>query len=178
MKVIKSIFILVLILFISCKSGNDKKAIQSVADEKQILSDTARFRKGARDNYLLDNTSNQDNGPVYMFCEKMPEFPGGETAFTDYLKSKIRYSKVAVSDKIEGRVKVKFIVSSSGEIIGTQIIKGIEKDLDDQCLKAISTMPKWKPGMIDNKPVSVSYNIPIRFVLKKSENLSGYYILP
>ena len=177
MKIIKSIFILVLILFISCRNRNDNKALTSV-DEKHGHADTTSLIKGGKDNYLLDNSSNQNREPVYMFCEKMPEFPGGETAFADYLKSKIKYPKLAVADKIEGRVKVKFIISSSGEIVETQILKGIEKDLDDQCLKAISSMPKWKPGMIDNKPVSVSFNIPIRFVLQKSDNLSGYYILP
>lgn len=178
MKSITNLLILLLIVSVSCKTRNDTKTIQPVAANKSGMTDTAILGKEVQDNYLLDNTSNQDNGPVYMLCEKMPEFPGGETAFTDYLKNKIKYTKVAIADKVEGRVKMKFIVSSTGEIIETQIIKGIEKDLDDQCLKAISSMPKWNPGMIDNKPVAVSYNIPIRFVLEKSENLSGYYILP
>jgi len=178
MKSITKLLILGFIVFISCKTRNDSKISPSTTDIKAGNHDTTIPSKSVQDNYLIDNTSNQDNGPVYMFCEKMPEFPGGEAAFTAYLRSNIKYSQVAVSNKIEGRVKVKFIVSSSGDIIETQILKGVDKDLDDECIRVVKSMPKWKPGTIDNKPVAVSYNIPVRFVLEKSANLSGIYILP
>jgi hypothetical protein len=32
--------------------------------------------------------------------------------------------------------------------------------------------------MINGNPVSVSYSIPIRFLLNSTENLNGIYILP
>jgi TonB family protein len=108
----------------------------------------------------------------------MPEFPGGDTAFTEYVKLNVKYPRLAVSDKIEGRVVIKFIVRVNGKIEDVEIIRRIRPDMDNECIRVISGMPEWKPGMINEKPVSVSYNITIRFLLKKSENLSGIYILP
>ena len=93
MKNITKLLILGFIVFISCKTRNDSKIIPATTDIKAGIPDTTILSKSVRDNYLIDNTSNQDNGPVYMFCEKMPEFPGGESAFTAYLKNKIKYSK-------------------------------------------------------------------------------------
>ena len=178
MKRVNKILLLLLLLTISCRNKNDYKGKTTFDDKKIDFADTSRIGKKGPDNYLIDYTSKQDSGPVYMYCESMPEFPGGETAFIDYLKRKIKYPQPAVSDKKEGRVVVKFIVRANGEIRDVQIIRTVRPDMDRECMRVISEMPEWKPGMISNKPVAVSYNIPIRFLLKKSENLNGIFILP
>lgn len=169
---------LLLIIIISCNTGNEKKVKPVSNKEKTNIADTGIISKKESDNFLIDNTSNQDNGPVYMYCEKMPEFPGGEAAFFDYVMKNVKYPAGAVSDKIEGRVVVKFIIRSDGEPGDVKIFRSIRSDLDSECLRVISRMPKWKPGMINEKPVSVSYSIPVRFLLKKSEILNGIFILP
>jgi periplasmic protein TonB len=178
MNPITKILCLIMVFIISCQNRNDNNT-KSISDEKKTeIANTALITKKEPDNYLLDNTSNQDNGPVYMYCEKMPEFIGGETAFTEFVKNNVKYPQQAVSDKIEGRVVIKFIVQVTGEISDVQLIRGIRKDLNDECIRVISRMPKWKPGMINGNPVSVSYSIPIRFLLNSTENLNGIYILP
>jgi bla regulator protein blaR1 len=178
MKQLGKILCLIMIVTISCKNRNDTiiKPISGV--KKAEFADTGRITKKKPDNYILDNTSNQDKGPVYMYCEKMPEFIGGETAFFEYVKNNVKYPRQAVSDKIEGRVVIKFIVRATGEISDVQLIRPIRTDLNNECLKVISSMPKWKPGMIDGNPVSVSYSVPVRFLLNSTENLNGIYILP
>jgi TonB family protein len=178
MKLASKILYLVLILMISCRTRdeNKNKTIQIV--KKTGISDSTTIQKKETDNYLLDNTANQDNGPVYMYCEKMPEFPGGELAFFMYVRKNVTYPKSAISDKKEGRVVIKFIVRVTGEISDVQLIRSIRKDMDNECIRVISGMPKWKPGMINDKPVSVSYSVPVRFLLDRTENLNGIYILP
>ncbi|MEI6047386.1 MAG: energy transducer TonB [Bacteroidota bacterium] len=178
MKQIVKILFLVLIAISSCRNRNDNNIKPAPGDAKNNIADTGSISKKAPDNFLIDYTSKQDSGAVYMYCEKMPEFPGGETAFFDYVKNKIKYPRLAVSDKIEGRVVIKFIVKASGEAGDVQIIRSIRSDLDNECIKVISELPKWKPGMINDKPVAVSYSIPVRFLLKNSENLNGIFILP
>lgn len=178
MKQIIKIFSLVLLIIISCKNKDDNKKISTFLDKKIDIGDTSQIRKVVQDNYIIDSTSKQDNGPVYMYCETMPEFPGGKSAFNEYVKNKTKYPPNAVSDKIEGRVIIKFVVRTGGEIGEVKIIRGLRDDLDRECIRVISGMPVWKPGMISGKPVSVSYSIPIRFLLKSSENLNGIFILP
>lgn len=135
-------------------------------------------RNAGPDNYLIDETENQDKGPVYMYCEKMPEFPGGEPEFQRFVMRNVKYPAAAVADKSEGRVIVKFIIRETGMLSDIRILHGIRQDLNDECLRVMGLMPAWKPGMIEGKPVSVSYSVPVRFLLKRSENLSGIYILP
>ena len=178
MKLTSKILCLILIFLVSCKPGNENRIKTVSVVKKSEISDSASVLKKEADNYLLDNTANQDNGPVYMYCEKMPEFPGGEKSFFDYIRKNVNYPKLAVSDKIEGRVVIKFIVRATGETGDVQLIRSIRKDMDNECIRVINGMPKWKPGMINDKPVSVSYSVPVRFLLNSAENLNGIYILP
>jgi TonB family protein len=163
---------------ISCKNKNDNKIKPTSIDKKNDIANSSLTRNVEPDNYIIDSTSNLDSGPVYMYCETMPEFPGGKTAFNEYVKYKTKYPSRAVSDRIEGRVIIKFIVKKNSEIGEVKIIRGVRDDMDKECIRVISGMPDWKPGMISGKPVSVSYSIPIRFLLKSSENLNGIFILP
>jgi TonB family protein len=178
MKHFENILYLLLFILISCKSKSDNKIVMVSINENIEIADSGLIKKTEPDNYLIDNTANQDKGPVYMFCEKMPEFQGGETAFISYIRKHVNYPPNAVSDKIEGRVVMKFVVNASGEISDVQVLRRIRDDLDKECLRVFSGMPKWKPGLIAGKPVSVSYSIPVRFLLQKSDILNGIYILP
>ena len=94
------------------------------------------------------------------------------------MRNHIIYPKQAVNDKIEGRVVVKFIINSKGEASDVQIIRKQRSDMNDECIRVVKGMPVWKPGTLDGKSVSVSYNVTVRFLLTKSENLNGIYILP
>ena len=177
MKQIAFVCYFILIFIISCKSPNNKISSMQ-GSQKTEVSDTNRGKQKVQDNFILDNTANQDNGPVYMLCANMPEFPGGEEAFNGYMRNNINYPGAAVTDKKEGRVVLKFIINPNGEPIDVEIIRKQTPEMNDVCIRAIKKMPKWKPGMLDGKRVSVSYNITVRFLLTKSDNLNGIYILP
>jgi TonB family protein len=178
MKHLIKLFALVLLVVISCKNKNYNTIKLVSINNKSNRDSTTLVSKSVPDNFIIDSTANQANGPVYMFCETMPEFPGGKSAFNEYLRKRIIYPRKAVTDKIEGRVVVKFIVRSTGEIREVKVLRSIREDMDKECLRVMSTMPSWKPGMISGKPVAVSYSVPVRFLLLPGENLNGIYILP
>jgi TonB family protein len=175
-----SIFFLIVIIFIlvSCNSGNGPRVLNSSENKRTEQTDSSNLNKDEPDNYLIDNTVSQDKGEVYMYCEVMPEFPGGDKAFSEYIRKKIKYPRISVLKKTEGRVVMKFIIGSTGKIDEVKVLRSISKELDDECIRVFSNLPDWKPGTINKKPVAVSYSIPVRFVLTKSENLNGIYILP
>lgn len=106
------------------------------------------------------------NETIYTVVEDMPEFPGGETALREYLSKHIRYPNTAKEEGIEGKVYVRFIVTEKGDIIGTEVLRGVRKDLDDAALAVIKEMPNWKPGKQNGRAVSVYFMIPINFTLK------------
>lgn len=178
MKNIIAIWFLVLALFGRCNSGETVKKTESIIRVAPDTVGTEVPLNDVKDNYLIDEVENQDKGPVYMFCENMPVFPGGEDAFTSFVRKHVNYPPAAVKDKIEGRVIVKFIIRETGKHSDLRIIRSVRFDLDNECLRVLKEMPDWTPGMIDGKPVAVSFSIPVRFVLNDNGALSGFYILP
>lgn len=123
------------------------------------------FKKG-----ILSKVSTKDNpyydyGIIYVRCEKMPEFPGGEWALKRYLIDNTKTPKSAKSKGISGKVYVGFIVSKDGSLVELRILKPNAPSLNKEAVKIVKSMPKWTPGSHNGKPVSVYMSVPINFKL-------------
>jgi TonB family protein len=103
---------------------------------------------------------------VYEIVEEMPEFPGGITKMNEFLGNNIIYPEYAVENNIEGRVIVEFVVNTDGTITGLQVKRSVHELLDNEALRVVKSMPKWKPGKNDGKLVRVKYTLPITFNLE------------
>ena len=62
--------------------------------------------------------------------EQMPQFPGGDAAFNQYVAHHVRYPKVAAENGVEGTVKVQFIVEADGRISHVQAIDSPSEEAD------------------------------------------------
>ncbi len=102
---------------------------------------------------------------IFMVVEDAPEFPGGTQALLDYLRKNIKYPPLCRENGIQGRVLVSFVVNKDGAIVEPQVVKSVNKQLDQEALRVISTMPNWKPGKQRGKPVRVKYTVPVNFRL-------------
>ncbi len=107
-------------------------------------------------------TVNNDEG-IFVYVSQMPEFPGGIPALKRYIGTHLIYPAEAREKKIEGTVYARFEVTKTGEIGKVQIQKGVHPILDKEAIRVIKTLPKFKPGMQNKKPVNVWYSIPIAF---------------
>lgn len=99
---------------------------------------------------------------IYSVVEWMPE---PKFNMTDYLIKNLVYPKAAMKAKIQGKVIVQFVVNEEGSVSNAKIIRGIGGGCDEEALRVVNGMPKWKPGMTDGKPVKVYYAQPITFRL-------------
>jgi TonB family protein len=95
-----------------------------------------------------------------------PEFPGGDAAMFQYLANNIKYPTVARDNGIQGKVIISFIVAKSGAIEDVQVVRGIGGGCDQEGVRVVKSMPKWKPGMNDGKPVKVKFTLPLSFKLE------------
>ena len=109
-----------------------------------------------------------DNDTVYNIVEQMPEFPGKEKAMMEFVTHNIHYPEEAKEKGIEGRVFVGFVVEKDGSINEVKVLKGIGHGCDEEAVRVVKSMPKWKPGMQKGKPVRVHYQMP--FFFKLSDN--------
>lgn len=106
------------------------------------------------------------NDKVLEKAEVMPEFPGGEQAMMQFVADNVKYPQEAIDKEISGRVMVGFVVEKDGSISDVKVVKGIGGGCDEEAVRVVNAMPKWKPGMDKGKPVRVSYIMPFTFKLQ------------
>ena len=111
---------------------------------------------------------NVDNDSIYNIVEVMPEFPGGMDQMAKYLSENIKYPEEAKDKGISGRVFIQFVIEKDGSVTKAEVMKGIGAVCDNEALRVVKAMPKWKPGLMKGKPVRVHYTLPIFFKLDES----------
>jgi periplasmic protein TonB len=102
----------------------------------------------------------------FVVVEEMPMFPGGEIELLKYIAANTNYPEVAKENNIQGRVIVRFCVTSKGGVSQVSILKGVDPELDKEAIRVVNTLPPFKPGKQGGKPVPVWYMVPIAFTLK------------
>jgi TonB family protein len=117
-----------------------------------VLSGYSQSKHG--DTALVDTTR--------VYVEVLPKPPFN---IDEYISKNLRYPMKARLKGIEGRVIAKFVITENGEVTDCTIVKGIGKECDDEVLRLIQSMPPWKPGTQNGKPVKVFYTLPINFLL-------------
>ena len=103
---------------------------------------------------------------IFQIVEEMPAFPGGEQKLMEYVGKNIKYPQIARESGIQGRVFVSFVVEPDGSVSNVKLLRGIGGGCDEEAMRVIKSMPKWKPGKQRGKAVRVSYQIPVMFRLQ------------
>ncbi len=103
---------------------------------------------------------------IFQIVEEMPSFPGGEAKLMEYVAKNIKYPQIARETGIQGRVFVGFVVEPDGSISNVKLLRGIGGGCDEEAMRVIKSLPKWKPGKQRGKAVRVSYQIPVFFKLQ------------
>lgn len=103
---------------------------------------------------------------TFSVVEQMPEYPGGMRAGLEFMARNLRYPTKAREAGKQGRVIVQFVVRKDGSLSDFKVLRPVDPWLDAEAIRVISTMPKWKPGMQDGKPVSVKFTLPVTFMLE------------
>lgn len=108
----------------------------------------------------------EDSNEIYTVVEDEPEFPGGTKALMEFIAQNLRYPAFAAENGIQGRVTVTLVVEKDGSITDVQEMRSPSEDLTKEAKRVVLSMPKWKPGKQNGKPVRVKYMLPITFRLQ------------
>ena len=103
---------------------------------------------------------------IFQIVEEMPSFPGGEQKLLEYVAKNTKYPQIARESGIQGRVFIGFVVETDGGISNVKVLRGIGGGCDEEAVRVIKSLPKWKPGKQRGKAVRVSYQIPVNFKLQ------------
>jgi TonB family protein len=111
----------------------------------------------------LDSMGNEIKFFPYQIT---PEFKGGVQEMFKYLGENIKYPRTARENGVEGTVYVGFVVAEDGSVEDVMVKRGVSKDVNDEALRVVKSMPKWEAGKLDNELVRVAYTLPIKFKLE------------
>lgn len=108
--------------------------------------------------------------------EKMPEFPGGEGAMAEYMKTNLKYpgpakvtgpgtpqGEVTIQFVGEQTVYVEFVVGSDGRVRNVKAAKEAIDPFVTEAVRVVKAMPMWAPGTNKGKPVPVQLVLPVKF---------------
>lgn len=100
------------------------------------------------------------------FPDVNAEFPGGEAAYENYLKTNINYPIFAVDNHIEGTIFLSLKIDETGRVVGVNVLKKIGGGCDEEAVRALRAMPKWKPGEKNGKKIAVIRYVKVRMELR------------
>ncbi len=66
---------------------------------------------------------------------------------------------------VQGKVIIGFVVEKDGRLTNFKIERKLWPEFDKEALRVIRKMPRWKPALLNGKPVRCNYTIPINFTL-------------
>jgi protein TonB len=94
--------------------------------------------------------------------ERLPEFPGGVNAWSAFLGRHLR-----VPDDLEAgerrTVQVKFWVGEDGSVTRFEVVQSAGAVFDNEVIRVLKKMPKWKPAIQNGQPVAVTFTQPVTF---------------
>lgn len=100
---------------------------------------------------------------IFINPQVLPQFTGGEAAFSAYLKKNLHYPTEALRQHATGKVFVSFVLGANGLVTYATVLRGPHKLLNEEALRLIWHMPAWQPARQHGQPVRVSCTIPVIF---------------
>jgi len=146
----------------------------NIVEEEENVSEALELTDATDDSENPDQHFNPDNSNYeeantgedipFVYSEDMPVFPGN---VQKWIARNVHYPAAAEANGIEGKVYVKFIIERDGSISNIEVIRSADSTLEQEAIRVIGAMPKWKPGKQRGKPVRVTYTLPIHFRLSR-----------
>ena len=95
--------------------------------------------------------------------QREPEFPGGMQAWVNFLNRNLRVPEdLEAGDK--KTVMIRFLVDIDGSVNGFEVIQSGGRAYDQEVIRVLKKMPKWKPAIQNNLPVVRNFTQPVTFM--------------
>jgi len=108
---------------------------------------------------------------VWRYVDVYPEYPNGnKIALPIFIHKNAKYPQEAKENNWEGDVDVAFIVEKDGSLTNIRIRRSSGHSiLDEEALRLVKSMPKWKPAQKNGKNVRTKFRIPVNFRLEENK---------
>ncbi|MEI6753303.1 MAG: TonB family protein [Paludibacter sp.] len=145
------------------ENGNIKQ--KTVFENGKLTKPTENFNMDGskiEDSNRRNKIAN-DSIKIYSVVERMPQFQGGESELSYFIRDNLRFPVKAMEEKVSGTVIVSFVVLADGSIGEIKIVRSLSPETDAEAKRVISILARFTPGMQNGKNVAVWYTLPISF---------------
>ncbi len=125
----------------------------------QVIPDSIKTIK----NYQEVKPSEPDFG--FSLIDSYPMYPDGRKGIKQLIIDNIHYPDKAKKKRIEGEVIIKFTVGIDGFISNYEVIKSVNKELDNEAIRVLKLMERWEPAYQKGRPVKFTLTQSIMFKL-------------
>ena len=106
---------------------------------------------------------------TYPGCEKLKtkseKYNCFQRSINRFIVKNLKYPEIASEMGIQGRVFISFVIEKSGKVSNVKILRGVDKNLDAAAIEVVKKLPNMVPARQRNKPVKVSFRLPVTFRL-------------
>ncbi len=144
---------------------NDKELKEKILNFLEKDKFVVARNKGESEKYAFDIVISPegtfDDSEFVVAAEKMPSIVGGIKS----LAKKIVYPDEAKKSGVEGRVFIKAYIDEKGNVVKSEVLKGIGHGCDKSALNAVSKL-HFVPAENHGKKVKAQVVIPVMFRLQ------------
>ena len=168
--------------------NNSEKTFQQVS-QKQTKS-TVKFTAPV----IKRDESGEEK--IYEKIDNMPQFPGGESELLKYIGQNLKYPIAAQENGIQGKVIIRFVVSSTGKVVNAMVVKsimkkvkvieeviavgyGVKKTTDEKGIVQRQIQPGTDMELLEKEAIRLANSIP-DFIPGEinGKKVAVYYTLP
>ena len=147
-------FLLTLALSFVCYTSLAQSTHQDtvVVQQSSIVNDSieAMRKRIIREKEIAD-TMNATSIDV------LPAYPGGNTALLSFVAKNLVYPPIAIKQKTQGIVVVKFLISTDGTIILTEIDRSLTPECDQAAIDVVKKLRRFTPAQRKGQAVPMWY---------------------
>ena len=106
--------------------------------------------------FLMLLTSCSTTKVIYD-VELSPSFATGDSELFYYITKNFNIPKDYGENGVPGHIIVQFVVKEDGTLSNFIVLKSVSKSFDNNFIRMLKKMPKWKPGKKNNINVKTIY---------------------
>lgn len=142
----------------------EKEVLNDISFDTEVDESTAFGEATDEEIEVVEN--DEEDEIIVRVPQEKAEFPGGMAALRKYLVENTQYPQAARDAGYQGVVVLEFVVEKDGGIKQVTVLNGICKDLDEEAIRVVKSMPKWKAGKNGGQNCRSFFMLPITFSLQ------------
>lgn len=153
----------------------DEKKVEKVdltiPEDTTIKQDTRKYDEKAKYEPPKDTgpkveEKKEDENEIFTMIDgEKADFPGGYKEFQKFIRDNYEYPRQARRQGLEGTISVQFIVEKDGSITEAKVLRGVSPECDEEAMRVIKKVPKWKPAKQRGRAVRNRIVLPIKLKL-------------